>query len=127
MSDIFANFNKGNKKKKDDEWEEINKEYKKGQPQRNRTRLAILEEEQRALQRRGIVDKSLAGDIEHQKRNLDSFDFPSEGGLDVSLKGVEEEVMEGKGIFKPPTKQGRGFPLNLLDDDFKKQLGFEEI
>jgi hypothetical protein len=126
MSDIFESFNKGNKKKKDDEWDEINREYKRGQPQRNRNRLAILEEEQRALQKKGIVDKSLMGDIEHQKKSMDSFDFPSEGGLDVSLKGVEEEVM-GNTPTSTPTKKGRGFPLYLLDEDFKKQLGFDEM
>jgi hypothetical protein len=109
-------------------WKEINKEVKKEQPQRNKDRLRILEQEFNDLIDHGLYDKSLLGDIEHQRKNIKGFDFPSESDIDVELKDVPTIEEEFAKIYKDTSATNvMGFPLNLLDTDFKKLLGIESI
>ena len=103
-------------------WKDINKKVKKEQPERNKARLSVLEGEFQDLIDKGLYDKSLLGDIEHQRKNINTFDFPSEGGMDVGLK--EPPIVEAILVKE---KQGIGFPLNLFSPDMEKLLGMEDI
>jgi hypothetical protein len=71
-------------------WEDINKVYSEGQGERNTQRLGILKEENQQLLEKGVVDKSLQGDIEKQGANLEGFGgFPRSTGLDPEIKSVD--------------------------------------
>lgn len=103
-------------------WKDINKKVKKEQPERNKARLKVLEGEFQDLIDKGLYDQSLLGDIEHQRKNINNFDFPSEKEIDVELK--EPPVVESIPVKE---KQGVGWPLNMFSPDMKKLLGIEDI